>query len=169
MSISTSAFRLSLAFLGFVGQTVVANDDSLRASIEYKQGGLEFRIRLVSRNAIMEDAMSVPKPETRYKRGDIVVPIITFRTEHKDESGNPDLTYDMKVLKPDSSLYGEFTQLIMTRGRPLPANRYGFAKDPPQISLEEDSFLGVYSVQIIVFDNVQQTKVDCELSFQVVE
>jgi len=148
-----------------------SEDGSLSAIKNYSDNGLELHFVLIGDRNFFEEweKPETPKisPKESYKRGDELFPIIIFSTDGKDENGNANLTYDIKIIKPDGTVYGEFKQLEVWKDSPAPEMH--LIKQPVTIRLEESDLLGIYKIESTVYENNKNQKIDFKLNFQVVE
>jgi hypothetical protein len=145
--------------------------DSLKAQFEYNQNGLHLISALINDRDFFEEwqkpKMPILKPVDTYRLGEEVIPVFIFAFSAKDENGNANLTYDINILKPDGTVYGHFENLEIWKD--ASDTLMHLVKQPIIIRLESSDPLGVYKINITVSDNVQQLKVQVNLSFQVIE
>ena len=150
---------------------ILANEtDSLKAISEFKDDGLQIIVVLINDRGFFDEWQKPEMPTIEsvdtYKRGDQVIPIIIFGTDRKDENGNADLTYDIIIKKPDGAIYGEFNQLNVWKDEE--ASVMHLVKQPIIIGIEEKDPLGIYTIDISVYENVKKQKIDFKLLFQVI-
>jgi hypothetical protein len=147
-----------------------SDKDSLHAQIEYQKNGLRLHIALTNDHNFFGEWQKSKKPKISsvgiYTRGDNVFPIIIFSTDGKDENGNADLTYDIKIFKPDGSVYSNFEQLEIWKDAWSPTLH--LVKQPINIRIKNSDQLGVYKVHVVVYENNKKTNVAFDLSFKVI-
>lgn len=145
--------------------------DSLKALADYKSSDLQIIFALINDRGFFDEWQKPELPkistEDTYKRGEEAIPVIIFGTDRKDVDGNANLSYDIKITKPDGSIYGEFKQLEIWNGAPAPMMH--LLKQPIIISLEEKDPLGVYTVEAKVYENTKKQTISFKLTFKVVE
>lgn len=153
------------------GYMHAAGNDSLNAVANYNENGLQLHCALINDKGFFDEWQKPEMPKLNfvdtYKRGDYAIPIIIFGTNGKDEHGNADLTYDISVIKPDGTIYGDFKQLELWKNEPAPMLH--LVKQPICIAFENKDPLGVYHIKMVIYDNNKGAKVNIELSLQVVE
>ena len=147
-----------------------SDKDSLYAHIEYEKNGLYLHIALTNDHNFFGEWQKSKKPKISsvgiYTRGDNVFPIIIFSTDGKDENGNADLTYDIKIFKPDGTVYSNFKQLEIWKDAWSPAMH--LVKQPINIRIKNSDPLGVYKVHVVVYENIKKLQVAFDLSFKVI-
>ena len=147
-----------------------SDKDSLHAHIEYEKNGLHLHIALTNDHNFFDEWQKSKKPKISsvgiYTRGDNVFPIIIFSTDGKDENGNADITYDIKIFKPDGTVYSNFEQLEIWKDAWSPALH--LVKQPINIRIKNSDPLGVYKVHVVVYENNKKTNVAFDLSFKVI-
>jgi len=161
----------SVLLFTFVSYSSAFEKDSLNAVESFNQNGLQLHFVLINDKEFIDkwEKPETPKisPIDTYKRGEDVIPIIIFSTDGKDSVGNANLTYDIKIVKPDGTIYGEFKQLEVWKDAPAPIMH--LIKQPIDIHLEENDPIGIYKVQTTIYENVKKVRVNFELAFQVVK
>jgi hypothetical protein len=145
--------------------------DSLCAMKEYHTDGLALFFILIKDKKFFNEWAKPDTPKissnNTYKRGEDVYPVIIFSTDGKDENGNADLTYDIKIIKPDGTLYSNFEQLEIWKKAPL--DMLQLVKQKLDIHIENNDPFGVYKIHSVVHDNIKKIDVDFNLSFKVIE
>lgn len=145
--------------------------NQLCASRDYNKDGLQIHFLLIKDKNFFEEWKKPDLPTITfvdtYKRGEEVIPIILFSTDGKDDNGNADLTYDIKIVKPDGSTYGHFEQLEIWKDEPAPMMH--LVRQPVVIHLEKNDPIGIYKISSVVYENNKKAKVNFDLSFQVAE
>ncbi|MGB5105268.1 MAG: hypothetical protein WBP29_08760 [Candidatus Zixiibacteriota bacterium] len=150
---------------------LAAQTDSLVSQFNYDRDELSFVAALTNDTNFIRDWDKPETPKLRtedtYRRGDYVYPLIILSTTINDKSGNPNLTYDISVTKPDGSIYGEYKKLRLWQDYPAPLTH--LIQQPLIIRLEPVDPLGTYKVKMIVHENVREREIPFELSFRVVD
>jgi hypothetical protein len=160
-----------LFIVGFINLSAASERDSLKAKADYRKDGLSLLVVLINDKGFLDEWQRPEMPQVipidTYKRGDEVIPIIIFSSDGKDENGNADLTYDIKIMKPDGTTYGDFKQLEVWKNAAAPVMH--LVKQPIDIRLEENDPLGLYRIEATIHDNNKKVSVDFHLAFQVIE
>jgi hypothetical protein len=109
----------------------------------------------------------LPKLSTKntIKRGDDLVPFIVFSTNNTDENGNATLTYSIKVINPDSSIYFENKDLLLWKDSPAP--NLHLVQQYIRIFIEDKDQLGIYTIQAEVTDKNKNITVPLSVNFEV--
>ncbi|HSW56363.1 MAG TPA: hypothetical protein VLH59_14850 [Ignavibacteriaceae bacterium] len=112
------------------------------------------------------------KPETpklitknTIKRGDDLVPFIVFSSNNLNENGNASLTYDIKVISPDSSTYFDQKNLLLWKDSP--SNNLNLVQQYIRIFIEEKDQLGIYTVEVEVTGKNINIVVPLSVNFEV--
>ena len=140
---------------------------------QHREPGFTALAFLISDSTFFERWQRPEPPEirddTRYSRGDTAYPVLIFQTDAVDENGNANLSYDLSVIKPDGSPYSgtPITGIIAWTGAPTPA--YSLSLGQTNILIEDDDPVGIYTVQLTVYDNERGKSVPLSLSFEVEE
>ena len=107
------------------------------------------------------------KTETDYKRGDMMVPFITYSTDGLSNEGKALITYDIKITKPNNEIYVDKRDLTVING--IPPKGYGMFQQPLGLRIENDDPFGVYKMTIIVKDHIKKKVIDFTFYFNVIE
>lgn len=163
--------RLNKTKILFENRLQPADKDSLPARVDYEKNGLHLQIALINDHNFFDEWQKPKKPNIAsvgiYRRGDNIFPIIIFSTDSKDENGNADLTYDIKIFRPDGTDYSNFEQLEIWKDAPAPEMH--LVKQPINISIKNSDPLGVYKVHVVVYENNKKINVAFDLSFKVIK
>lgn len=99
------------------------------------------------------------------KRGEDLVPFMVFSSTNVDESGNVSLTYNIKVINPDSTIYFENKNLIVWKDNPAP--NLHLVQQFIRIFIEEKDQLGIYTIQVEVLDKNKNISIPLNVKFEV--
>ena len=80
-----------------------------------------------------------------------------------------DATLDIRILKPDGALYGEFSQLSLAHGQPPAPDVVQISPISVRIRFEPQDPLGVYVIEARVEDAAQQARLDLRNAITVSE
>ena len=135
----------------------------------YNENGLQLQFSLVGNTNIFTDwaEKEIPKIYTvnSIRRGNWIIPIITFATDGKDTNGNANLTYDIKILNPDNSIYGEFKELVIWKDQP--ADYMHLLEQHIEIRIEGNDPLGTYTIEVVIHEKNMQLDIPLRLAFNV--
>jgi hypothetical protein len=93
--------------------------------------------------------------------------LIVYTFTPQAESPYPKLSYNITILKPDSTTYGKFENLsVFNGGSRVPGVMY-LLNQPIDIGLEERDPLGIYRLQIEVSANGRKIMSFSDLAFEV--
>jgi len=148
-----------------------SDKDSLKAIADYQNDGLQIIFALINDKGFFDEWRKPEMPHIKsidtYKRGEEAIPIIIFGTDGKDKNGNANLTYDIKIIKPDSTVYAEFKQLEIWKDVQQPVLH--ILKQPVVIHIEQNDPFGIYTIYATVYENNKNQKVNFVLRFQVIK
>ena len=99
------------------------------------------------------------------RRGEDLVPFIVFSSNNVDNNGNASLTYSIKVINPDSSIYFENYNLVLWKDSPAP--NLHLVQQYIRIFIEEKDQLGIYTIQVEVTDRNKNISIPLDVKFRV--
>jgi len=143
----------------FVINASGSDKDSLKAIVDYQNDGLQIIFALINDKGFFDEWRKPVMPH--------IIPIIIFGTDGKDMNGNANLTYDIKIIKPDSTVYAEFKQLEIWKDVQEPVLH--LLKQPVGIHIEQNDPFGIYTIYATVYENNKKQKVNFVLRFQVIK
>jgi hypothetical protein len=146
-----------------------------------QKGGVQFAASLV----LTDLAAAFPQPGDSARGGSVSlrpfmladrkVPLVisvSFTGASRDRQGAQNVTYDVRILRPDGTVHTQQANLVAAQGKPsaasvrsndaLPAEAMGVVlpeKDPP----------GAYTVEAVVKDNLTKVEVTLKQRFLVSE
>jgi hypothetical protein len=139
----------------------------------YRDDGLYFNIPIVAdwENALKEwyepeHGTPVFRIIREFKRGQMAIPFILYRTEALKE-GNANITYSIKTVKPDGDVSSQFDNLTVIQG--TPPDGIGKLEQSVAFRIENDYPLGKYNMRIEITDHNANRTVCFDLEFEVVE
>ena len=141
----------------------------------YDNDGLFISIAIINDwDAVLKEwyKPSIPdtpliRTHTGFKRGDMMIPFITYSTDALDSQGNALITYDAILFNPDGSLYFEKKNKKIIDG--VPPQGYGMYQEAWGCKIEDDDPFGEYALNIIVTDHNKSVSVEFPLKFIVIE
>jgi hypothetical protein len=161
---------LVIALLSSTGQLIAQRPDSLRADSTYNKDGLMIIFTLIGDKGFFDQWAKPESPKIvsvdSFQLGQHVIPIIIFSTNAKDQKGNANLTYDIRIIRPDGEIYGHFENLTVWKDKPAP--HMHLVEQPIDVGLEKTDPLGVYKIESVVYDNNKKVKVHFHLAFTVI-
>ena len=98
-------------------------------------------------------------------RGEDLVPFIVCSSNNVDNYGNATLTYSIKVINPDSSIYYENKNLVLWKDSPAP--NLHLVQQYIRIFIEEKDQLGVYTIQVEITDINKNISIPLNVKFMV--
>lgn len=101
-----------------------------------------------------------------FKRGQMAIPFIQYRTEALID-GKASITYSIKTVKPDGDRSSQFDNLSVIQG--TPPDGIGKLEQPVAFHIENDYPLGKYNMRIEITDHNANRTVCFDLEFEVVE
>jgi hypothetical protein len=105
---------------------------------------------------------------TKVKRNVPVTTAIIFTNPGLDASGLANVTCDIKVLKPDGSIYADGKNLPGLIGKPAPgSDRMELADAQMKLRIEPKDPPGTYTVHVVVHDNIKKIRLSLKKSFEV--
>ena len=161
--------------LGLGALTAQAQSDPAipKWSDRYEEPGFGALAFIISDSTFFErwERPETPQitPQARYVRGEVAYPIVIFQTDALDEHGHVNVTYDLTVMKPDGTLYAgtPVRGLIGWKGTPPPG--LVLALNKVSLIIEDDDQPGLYTVDIVMHDQVRGKSVPLSLAFEVTE
>jgi len=85
-----------------------------------------------------------------------------------DSTGSVDVTYDILILKPDGSIYGEQKDFAGLKGKSVvPAHSLQLAKERMGIQIDSLDPSGTYTVEITVRDHIKKVDLPLSATFEV--
>ena len=95
--------------------------------------------------------------------------MIFFVDPSTDSKGSVDVTYDMVILKPDGSIYGEQKNAVGLKGKfVVPAHQIQLAQERMGIRIEPQDPSGTYRVEVTVHDHIKKVEIRLNTTFEVV-
>ena len=95
--------------------------------------------------------------------------VIFFVDPSTDSKGSVDVTYDMVILKPDGSIYGEQKNAVGLKGKfVVPAHQIQLAQERMGIRIEPQDPSGSYRVEVTVHDHIKKVEIRLNTTFEVV-
>jgi len=105
-------------------------------------------------------------PLVKINRGISVYTALLLSDPGVNASGSADLTFDLRVRKPDGTLLAETKEVVCWNGRyNVPAHNLQLSQGHIQITPEDVS--GIYTVEIIVKDHIKQIEIPVQTTFEV--
>ena len=102
------------------------------------------------------------------KRGVPICTAVIFVGAGLKPDGSADVTYDTVVRKPDGSVYANDKNLVGAQGKIDPAPKaLQLARDFTGIRIEPKDSAGVYTVEVVVRDNVKKVELRLMRKFTV--
>lgn len=104
------------------------------------------------------------------RRGDVVTAHLVTSGMDLDKDFGADVTYNVRLLYPDGRVYGEFKNIVATKGGPV-AQRFSAwsARGHMDIEFEPDDPLGTYTAEVEVRDNVSGKVLHLTQTIELVE
>ena len=103
-------------------------------------------------------------------RGERITAFISFVGCTPEQGGLCNITGDFVILKPDGSVYGEFSQVELWTGKSaLPIGQLGLGVRHATVEIEPDDPLGRYLVKAKVHDHNGNITLELEQVFVVTE
>ena len=123
--------------------------------------GFGAQLWLISNPDLFEkwDTPELPKlnPVRRVKRNNLFYAVIIFAGPGINKEDKCDVVWDIKITKPDGSIYADIKDLEAWRNGPsFPENEVQLATQHIGIVIEEKDPLGEYTVDTIVRDNIKK-------------
>jgi len=147
------------------GKTVPDNDH------QKTRDGFGAMMTFTDDEKVFENWQKPEQPKIRNvstaQRGVPVHVLVIFANPGRDAKGESDVTYDAKALKPDGSVYGEFKDLEALKGEGAPSMYLQLAPAAMAIRIEPEDPAGVYTVEIVVHDNVRKVELKLKDTFTV--
>jgi len=101
---------------------------------------------------------------SQFKRGEKLTPFLTFGTFH---SGSFDLTYSVKLQRPDGKSVEEHNDLLITRST-INEGMTHTAQEFATINFDETYVTGTYQLYIVIRDNGNARNA-CIMQFELIE
>jgi hypothetical protein len=159
---------LSFCLILFSSNSFSQNEGQIKKIDQYDDEGMKI-ILFCGDYSFTEQWQKPETPQLMTKntleRGEDLVPYIVFSTTNLDESGNASLTYDIKVISPDSSTYFDQKNLLLWKDSP--AQNLHLAQQYIRIFIEEKDQLGIYTIEVKVNDKNLNIIVRLSVNFEV--
>jgi len=108
------------------------------------------------------------KPVSVARRGVPVCTVLIFVGAGLKSDGKADVTFDVVVRKPDGSIYGKDKDMVGAQDQIDPAPRaLQLARDYMGIRIEPKDPAGIYTVEVLVRDNVKKVELRLKQRFTV--
>lgn len=141
----------------------------------YNKNGLHVVIALIGNwSAALNEwknpsVADTPKiiTQTEFHKKETVIPFLMYSTDGLDDKGRANITYNMKVTKPDGSLYLDQKGLAVIKGEP--PHGIGMFQEPTGLQIEENDPLGEYEMIVSVTDHNKSITVDFPFKFDVIQ
>ncbi len=163
--------RLFCVVFLFTSYLYAVTDVVTRSNVTYDKDGLFLFFALIDNEQFFEDWQKPEPPVVssadKIQRGGHIFPVIIFGTDSKDDNGNAYLTYDIQILKPDGSIYGDFKDLLVWKDNP--ASEMHLMDQQIVIRIEEDDPFGAYKVNAVIHEKNKGIDVPLNLAFEVIE
>lgn len=153
-----------ISFLNIYSQT----SDEVKSIDSYDNDGLAAILFCGNFDFIEQwNKPKVPKitPLKSIRREEDLIPYIIFQTDAADEKGNAYLTYNIKLLNPDSSVYDEFNDLVLWKDSPV--HNLHLVQQYIRIYIEEKDQLGVYTILVEIHDKIKNVTFPLSVNFSV--
>jgi hypothetical protein len=108
----------------------------------------------------------IVKTKTKFNRGEIVFPAITYSTDALDAEGKANISFDILFLRPDGSSYVDEKNKIVVNG--IPPKGIGLLQDQVALKIEDHDPYGKYKIRIKVTDKNKKVSVEIPMEFEVV-
>jgi hypothetical protein len=104
---------------------------------------------------VKTDVKSLSALETTHRNHPVYLAVF-FANPGETRTGRADVTYDMQILKPDGSKYGEQGNIPAWKGYAPAKHLVELANGKVTVNFEVIDPAGTYTVRIIVHDNVNK-------------
>jgi len=115
------------------------------------------------------------KPETpridvasKLAVGELLVPVVIFVNPKKDKDGSIDVTYDLRIYKPDGSLAREISGIVCAKGVfNAPQFNLQLSQSEAKWGAEATDPLGTWTFKLLLKDNVRGIGLPLETSVEI--
>lgn len=147
------------------------------SGFDNRNGSLSATIVLISADELPEFDKPIGNPPvihalTTAKAGDKVAVKILFDGPQMDSGGNIDVTYDVKVLTPSGAVYPGTDNLGLEAVQAHVGNTnalYDNRNVVLHLRFEKGDQLGVYSVEVVLHDNIAKVDIPLSATIELVE
>jgi hypothetical protein len=94
---------------------------------------------------------------------------VSFTGASRDEQGAQNVTYDVRILRPDGTVHTERANLVAAQGKASGHSNDALPTEAMGVTLGEKDPPGVYTVEAVVKDNPTKVEVPLKQRFFVNE
>ncbi len=94
---------------------------------------------------------------------------IIFINAGVNDKGNTNITYDIKITKPDGTIYADIPNLNVWNRKSPKRNILGLSEGYLKIKMEPEDLIGNYKVDVIVREKIKQVDLALSLEYKVEE
>ncbi|MFV1998625.1 MAG: hypothetical protein ACC641_11520 [Acidiferrobacterales bacterium] len=105
----------------------------------------------------------------KVNKGEYFVVAIIFVNPGVDGAGNTNITYDVKITKPDGTIYTRIPNLVVWNRKPPKRNTLGLSEGFLKIKMAPEDLAGNYEVEAIVNDKLKNVKLELSSRYKVEE
>jgi len=103
----------------------------------------------------------------KVKKGENFIVAIIFVNPGVDGTGNANITFDVKITKPDGTIYTNIPNLVVWNRKSPKKNILGLSEGFLKIKMVPEDLTGNYKVEAIVNDKMKQVRLVLSSQYEV--